>query len=55
MLLYEVGVAKRIAEFCQSDSTRPTDRLHAVNVNNHFQHFELRDGPKCISEELSHT
>ena len=30
---YEEGVAKRIGKFCPSDSVRPTDRLHALNIH----------------------
>ena len=31
-LQYEVGAAKRIGKFCPSDSVRPTDGLHALDV-----------------------
>ena len=52
---YEVGVAKRIGKFCPSDSVRPTDRLHTLNVFtcHVINHFKQKVASKCNLEELS--
>ena len=52
---YEVGVVKRIGKFCPSDSVRPTDRLHALNVFtcHVINHFKQKVASKRNHEELS--
>ena len=54
-LQYEAGTAKRIGKFCPSDSVRPTDRLHALNVFScHvINHFKQKATSKRNLEELS--
>ena len=53
-LQYEVGVAKRIGTFCPSDSVRPTDRLHSLNVFtcHVINHFKQKATSKRNLEEL---
>ena len=52
---YKVGVAKRIGKFCPSDSVRPTDRLHVLNVFtcHLINHFKQKAASKRNFEELS--
>ena len=52
---YGVGVAKRIGKFCPSDSVRPTDRLHALNVFtcHVINLFKQKVASKRSLEELS--
>ena len=54
---YEVGVAKRIGKFCPSDSVRPTDRLHALNVFtcHVIIHFMQKVASKRNLEELNNA
>ena len=56
-LQYEVGAAERIGKFCPSDSVRPTNGLHALNVSSCYinNHFKQREGLKCNPEELSYS
>ena len=52
---YEVGVAGGMGKFCPSDSVRPTDRLHALNVFtcHVINHFKQKIASKRNLEELS--
>ena len=46
-----------IGKFCPSDSVRPTDRLHALNVCSCYvnNHFKQRARLQCNPEELNYS
>ena len=52
---YEVGAAERMRKFCPSDSVRPTDREHGLNVFtcHVINHFEQKAASKHNLEELN--